>query len=371
MPIVNNNNNWNSEDCSSQTSSSYPPCAAAAAVNSCFCRDEEEMKEERNQNTTNGFLEVKNTIMSEGSAPGTNHEQDKQQLSATLVLVRPADEKNDHHQHQEEEDESSSCSSYDSCYDEDESRSPAFYLSNPNAFKQGQYDPSYLGSFPVSSVGSRPIDFIDEQGNLPLTKVSPILPAVAEDEEEDEEVGEDGELHIQLHPSTTTKLCHDTKTVGNEDDTLSTAGSFTESTTNSSSTKLQVVESPGGSSTRDVQFDSTYSTEQKPHDARTTPMVLVDSAYKNEDQKTRAILVMKDVIFRQRSAMKNMSKEKETLQNKYDFCKLQNKSLSKANKQLTAEASRVGKKNEALEQELEKLRMEINKILRWKQSDAS
>jgi peptidoglycan hydrolase CwlO-like protein len=71
---------------------------------------------------------------------------------------------------------------------------------------------------------------------------------------------------------------------------------------------------------------------------------------------------MKDVIFRQRSAIKHISKENATIQRKYEFYKLQNKSLSRASKQMKREVNKVCKKNEALEHELESLRTELQEL---------
>jgi hypothetical protein len=321
----------------------------------------------RYQNSTNRFLEVNTKKNKEDSR---NHDVERPSRT-TLVLVRPADDKDDsedqQHDRQEEEElsvisASSSCSSSDSYYDEDESRSPASYISTPKIANDYDHHSS-LGSFSVSVLGSRPIDFIDEQGNLPLTKVSPILPAVAEEQEEDEEDEKDGDLLIQLTPPT--KICHGTKKGDEEDDTLSTAGSFTECTTNSSSTKLLVVDTPANLTRNisEIHFDSSTPHEQrKPNDVSSTTA----NSCQNDVQMKRVILIMKDVIFRQRSVMKNISKEKVTLQKKCDFYKLQNKSLSRANKQMTKEMNRVHKTNEALEQELEKLRTELNEVLRWK-----
>jgi hypothetical protein len=208
-----------------------------------------------------------------------------------------------------------------------------------------------VGSFAVSV---SPIDFIDEQGNLPLTKVSSILPAVAEEQNEDDEDDDDADL-LQV-VGTSSKIYYHETMKGDEDDTLSTVESITECT-------IRSIETPRNSTNTSIQqYESTKTEQELPN--------VINSIDSSKDDQTRAMLIMKDVIFRQRSVIKNITKARETLQKKYDLCKLQNNSLSRANKHIAKEMKSTCKKNDALKQELEKLGMELQlakiEILRLK-----
>lgn len=295
--------------------------------------------------TTTKEQELKEQVLWRGPPMTADHDDDKTgDKNKNKEVEQDADDDN------EEEEQSSiissSCSSYDS-YDEDDSRQPSSYLSP--SIDAHEYNHSIVGSFAVSV---SPIDFIDEQGNLPLTKVSSILPAVAEEQNEDDEDYDDADL-LQV-VGTSSKIYHET-IKGDEDDTLSTVESITECTIS--------IETPRNSTNTSIQqYESTKTEQELPN--------VINSIDSSKDDQIRAMLIMKDVIFRQRSVIKNITKARETLQKKYDLCKLQNNSLSRANKHIAKEMKSTCKKNDALKQELEKLGMELQlakvEILRLK-----
>jgi hypothetical protein len=262
---------------------------------------------------------------------------------------------------------SSSSSSYDSDDEKDIPWPMTSYLSSSSASSTANHEYCHhsMGSFSVSvlSTTSSPIDFIDEQGNLPLTQVSSILPAVAEEQEEDDNSEADGALLLQFVPTKDT--CR-TSTSSTENDTLSTAGTGTTTVCTTTSSSYRLPESPLSSNMERIKLESI---EQ--HQSRVTS---IDScSCTNEDQMRAAMLVMKDVIFRQRSAMKKVSKEHASLQKKYEFCKLQNISLSKANQEMNKGMKRTLRKSEALEQQVINLRRELlfakEEILRLKNQE--
>lgn len=192
-----------------------------------------------------------------------------------------------------------------------------------------------------------------------------VLSAASKEEEEQKEEHDD---HLLLHQqqstmekqtttnngtcistSTTMKSDHHCK----EDDTLSTASSSsTECTSNNS---CRFFEAPPRRLTKKTEEEQLQSME---YNVKRLNNNDVSTSTINSCQ-IRAMLIMKDVIFRQRSAIKHISKENSTIQRKYEFYKLQNKSLSRASKQMKREVNKVCKKNEALEHELESLRTEL------------
>lgn len=271
----------------------------------------------------------------------------------------------------EEDNESSSImSSSSSSYDSDDDKNIPWpmtsYLSSSatSTAAANEYCHS-MGSFSVSVLTtSSPIDFIDEQGNLPLTQVSSILPAVAEEQEDD--ISEaDGALLLQFVP--TQDKCR-TSTSSTENDTLSTAGTGTTTVCTTTSSSYRLPESPQSSNMERIHLESI---EQ--HQSRVASSSIDSCSCTNENQMRAAMLVMKDVIFRQRSAMKKVSKEQATLQKKYEFCKLQNSILSKANQEINKGMKRTLRKSEALEQEVINLRNELliakEEILRLKNQE--
>lgn len=297
--------------------------------------------------------------------PRTNNAAKKpeknQQLAMSMIQNPGPHEQsfhNDHHNHNDDDEDDGDDGDGDSSYEEE---SPPFRLSLNAEGDEFNYSSIAMGSFAISV---RPIDLIDEHGNLPLTNVTCILPAVVEEEEDEDD---------DFLPPT----CTNNKS---EEETLSTTA--TECTASSryldtfhSTTNIDHYQGSNDSSRHakdeiDQRCISDRHVLETIHSMSTAADVMEtreikhkgkneDALSKDDSEQMRAIWVMKDVIFRQRSALKNISKDKVTLQNKYLLCKLQNKNLMKENKQIKNDLKKMKKTNGSLERELEKLRAEL------------
>ena len=172
--------------------------------------------------------------------------------------------------------------------------------------------PTFKGSFGDSA---RPIDFIDEEGNLPLTNVSSILPSVIEEDEED--IHEcDESLLPTLSPCTQ----------GKEEATLSTVG-----------------------------------TESPPHTMRLYEREEEGNLYEEEDgKKMEAILAMKDALFKHRSALKRAERDKKYLRSKCSKYKREKKELLENKARTQKQLRKLKVKSDAMKTEMEKLQEELD-----------
>lgn len=226
---------------------------------------------------------------------------------------------------------------------------------------------------PAAQVSFRPpLGLQDEKGNLPIQQVSsiPVLAASAMDEQgrgeqqDNNDCKEDGDLVQLAQTKGTNCRVSNSSYKCDEDDTLSTAGSSTTECTTNTTSAGRFLDTPPRS-TNKKKLKQLGSIEQHQlnvnSDSSSSSIDSWNSTTNEEeqedDQQMRAMLVMKDVIFRQRSAIKKLTKENKNLHKKYDFYKLQNETLSRANEQMKREVNQVCKKNEELELEVRNLRM--------------
>jgi hypothetical protein len=240
------------------------------------------------------------------------------QISQAIAAMNSIREVNKEHEGaDDDQSDTSSCSS-----------SPEELATNPIS----------AGSF-ADSVS--PIDFIDEDGNLPMTNMPGLLPAVQEEEEEEDE---DYLLPFTLPISPMKGGVGAGGLAVGEEDTLSTIGS-------ESARPLEIVDSQSFETTLSHSHSSTSNS------TRTSTKKEKD----NEEERTKAVLIMRGVIFKQRSFIKHAARDKERSTKKYVKCKSENKKLSKENKNLQKELKKLSKHppRESLEQEIELLREEL------------
>jgi hypothetical protein len=194
--------------------------------------------------------------------------------------------------------------------------------SNEEEPEQSYGNHEELGSFAASTC---PIDFIDDNGNLPLTKISSLLPVVEEEEEEEVDNFFSDMPEKQLSRG--------------EEETLDTL-----STHESESTRPTDV------------LRSSMILEQESN------LVFIDherSSYKQEEQM-KAMCIMKDVIFKQRSTIKRVVNEKCHVRSKYDRCKTEKRNLQNEHKVVRNKMTKLTRKTQEMEDEIEMLRAKLD-----------
>lgn len=216
---------------------------------------------------------------------------------------------------QEDQSDGSHASSFDESYGE-EFEEPLPFLPSPIA-----------GSFADCT---RPIHFSPSSGEGPLS----ILPVVQEGEDENESKKDslvldkmDKAYHSSVSPI--------------EDGTISTVGTGDDTTSKMQSPQRSVDKTSriSGRPPLSISRRQVQDRESKCDVGRT------DAGEREERSKMNAIFAMKDVIFKQRSTIKKIAREKHRLKLKYLQRKEDNKEL-----QL---------RNDALEKELEELRSRL------------
>lgn len=181
-----------------------------------------------------------------------------------------------------------------------------------------------LGSFAASA---SPIDCIDEHGDLPFTHIPSLLPVVEEELEEDEE-------DINFLPDIPEK-----KAMKGEEETLATSSTA------------------GSEFSRPMDSPSSITFEHE------DDLVQSDQRGSNpnyEAERMKAMMIMKDVIFEQRSTIKRATKEKGLLHVKYSACKVEKRNLQKENKGMQKDMTKLTRRNEEMEEKIERLRAELD-----------